>query len=60
MNIFHWTVKKSNENENLILKTSRDIFLKIQEKFTSKQTNDVGLSYEKATVHFHIFFGHLS
>ena len=55
MNIFHWTVKKSNGNENLILKTGRDIFIKFQKNLTSRQSEHVGPRYERAKVKFDLF-----
>ena len=42
-------------NQDIVLKTGRDIFVKIQKNLTSKQTEDMGSSYERATAHFHIF-----
>ena len=51
---FSLGIRKSNGKENLILKTGRQFFPK-DKKIISKPTDDTGLSYEKATVHFHIF-----
>ena len=47
--------KRNIYNQAKILKTGRDIFVKIQKNLTSKQTEDMGSSYERATAHFHIF-----
>ena len=52
--------KRNIYNQDKILKTGRDIFIKIQKNLISKQTDDVGSRYERVTTHFHIFFAYFS